>query len=80
MGNLCIGSWNKLWGFSRCAALHHVYSDRFVWKRAASCVITSGDYMTGVVPNCADAGKIEIAAYSYDNSLLPFQNIGTLLK
>ena len=31
----CMGSWNKLWGFSRCfGSQHHKDSDRFVFRRA----------------------------------------------
>ena len=31
----CMGSWNKLWGSSRCGYSHphHQDSDRFVWRR-----------------------------------------------
>ena len=33
----CMGSWNKLWGSSRCGYSHphHQDSDRFVWRRRA---------------------------------------------
>jgi hypothetical protein len=33
-GELCMTSWNKLYGYSRCARPHHFDSDRFVWRRA----------------------------------------------
>jgi hypothetical protein len=59
--------WNKLWGKGRCGYYHdhHKDSDRFVWRRCsdASCKAYDG------VNN-----KIQIAGYSYDNSLKPYQH------
>ena len=81
-GHLCGTSWNKLWGTTRCGYLDLVHqdSDRFVWRRAQSCLNYKGDYVTGVKPNCTEANRIELAAYTYDNGVVPYQHIGTLLK
>jgi len=51
-----MGSWNKLWGASRCGDLHlhHQDSDRFVWKRASL------------------TGHVIVAAYSYDSGVKPY--------
>ena len=75
----CEGSWNKLFGASRCMSYVHKDSDRFVWRRAQSCLNYTGENIT-IIPNCKDKGKMEVAAYAYDDYLKPFQNIGTLLK
>jgi len=76
----CMTSWNKLYGYSRCfGSLHHDDSDRFVWRRAQSCL----DYQGKIVEeksDCDESGKIELAAYAYDKGLKPFQHQGTLLK
>jgi len=84
MGTLCVTSWNKLFGMSRCGFLadNHKDSDRFVWRRAQSCVIFQGPFSIGVEENCAEKDLIEIAAYTYDNGDRPFdsQNQGRLLK
>lgn len=70
----CMGSWNKLWGYSRCfGSQHHKDSDRFVFRRAQSCL----EHKDGVVieiPNCAESNLIELAAYAYDNSDEPFKH------
>ncbi len=81
-GTLCSTSWNKLWGTVRCGYLNtnHKDSDRFVWRRANSCLIFNGSHVVGEKPNCPDANFIEIAAYAYDNGMKPFEHIGTLLK
>ena len=67
-------SWNKLWGYSRCGfSHHHKDSDRFVWRRAQDCI----DYSTvveGEIENCPQAGMVEIAAYTYDDGLKPYEN------
>ncbi len=85
MGNLCINSWNKLFGMTRCGFLtdNHKDSDRFVWRRAQSCVIIQdGQFTVGEIDNCPEKNLIEIAAYTYDNGDRPFdsQNQGRLLK
>ena len=78
--NRCEGSWNKLYGSSRCfLSLHHRDSDRFVWRRSRECYhIEEGKVVE--VPNCPDINNIEIAAYAYDDHNKPFQHYGTLLK
>jgi hypothetical protein len=81
MGHLCESSWNKLFGTTRCGYLDLVHedSDRFVWRRAQSCLIYNGNYVVGEVPNCPQADQIELAAYTYDNGNIPYKN-STLLK
>ena len=81
-GTRCQSSWNKLWGTTRCGYLDMVHqdSDRFVWRRAQSCLIYNGSIVVGEKENCPDKNKIELAAYAYDNGTIPYQNIGTLLK
>jgi len=82
-GRLCMMSWNKLYGACRCGFLtsNHKDSDRFVFRRANSCLNFNDD---GTILNeksgCQESNLIEIAAYAYDNSLKPFERIGTLLK
>eukprot|EP01122_Echinamoeba_exundans_P002624 TRINITY_DN12581_c0_g1_i1.p1 TRINITY_DN12581_c0_g1~~TRINITY_DN12581_c0_g1_i1.p1 ORF type:complete len:266 (-),score=6.83 TRINITY_DN12581_c0_g1_i1:99-896(-) len=80
-GALCISSWNKLYGGSRCGyfMFHHEYSDRFVWRRAQDCLVINGSHVIGTKPNCPDANKIEVAAYAYDMGHAPYQN-STLLQ
>jgi hypothetical protein len=82
MGRLCVNSWNKLFGSTRCGFLNDIHkdSDRFVWRRAQSCVVFDGSFSVGEVDNCAEKNLIEIAAYSYDNYDKPFENQGRLLK
>jgi hypothetical protein len=70
---------------TRCGFLsdNHQDSDRFVWRRAQSCVIVKdGQYTIGEVENCLEKNLIEIAAYTYDNGDTPFasENQGRLLK
>ncbi len=57
-------------------------SDRFVWRRAQSCLKFSGSYVIGEVEDCPEKDMIELAAYTYDNGALPFsqENAGILLK
>ena len=69
---------------TRCGFLNdnHKDSDRFVWRRAQSCVITNGQFIDREIENCPEKDLIEIAAYTYDNGDRPFdyQNQGRLLK
>jgi len=57
--------WNKLWGKSRCADYdsYHINSDRFVFRR---CSDRSCD---SYIEN---ENRIQIGAYSYDNSNKPY--------
>ena len=58
----CMYSWSKLWGSSRCGYTHshHKDSDRFVWRRQ-------------ILPDGITPGSgIEIAAYSYDDGVKPY--------
>eukprot|EP00831_Metopus_contortus_P084351 TRINITY_DN9552_c0_g1_i3.p1 TRINITY_DN9552_c0_g1~~TRINITY_DN9552_c0_g1_i3.p1 ORF type:complete len:207 (-),score=32.01 TRINITY_DN9552_c0_g1_i3:177-797(-) len=75
----CQGSWNKLYGASRCAMHHQRDSDRFVWRRSPICWQFDGKKVVEI-PDCSDAGKLQLAAYAYDDYKKPFQNYGTLLK
>ena len=43
-GARCGPSWMKLYGFTRCASFVHQNSDRFVWRRAQSCLTYSGEF------------------------------------
>jgi len=82
-GRLCTTSWNQLFGSCRCGYLNSVHSDsdRFVWRRANSCVeFDSTGHVIGERKNCKEANLIEIAAAAYDNGLKPFEHQGTLLK
>ena len=81
-GHLCMSSWNKLWGACRCGYLtsNHKDSDRFVFRRAGSCLQYDSGRVVAEDSNCAESDLIEIAAYAYDNSVKPFENQGTLLK
>jgi hypothetical protein len=81
-GLLCSTSWNKLWGACRCGYLtsNHKDSDRFVFRRAGSCLLYEGERVVGVNDACEESDLMEIAAYAYDNSAKPFENQGTLLK
>ena len=58
----CMYSWNKLWGSSRCGFTHshHKDSDRFVWRRQ---ILRDGITL---------GSAIEIAAYSYDKGVKPY--------
>ena len=80
---LCSESWTQLWGATRCGLFmnNHTDSDRFVWRRAGSCLQydTTG-HVTGEVKKCPEATLIKIAASTYDNGRKPFENIGTLQK
>lgn len=81
-GQLCTSSWNKLWGACRCGYFtsNHKDSDRFVFRRAGSCLKYESGRVVSEVNGCAESDLIEIAAYGYDNSAKPFENQGTLLK
>ena len=79
-GHLCTSSWNKLYGTSRCTFDPHLDSDRFVWRRAYSCVQFNGQYSVAEKPDCAESDLIELAAYAYDKGAKPFENQGLLLK
>ena len=82
-GYRCSDSYNMLWGATRCGYKtgNHEDSDRFVWRRALSCLIfDSSGHVIGEKPDCPDANLIEIAAYAYDGGRKPFQHMGTLLK
>ena len=81
-GHLCTTSWNKLWGACRCgyATSNHKDSDRFVFRRAGSCLVYEAGHVVGENNACAESDLVEIAAYAYDNSAKPFENQGTLLK
>lgn len=79
-GKLCMGSWNKLFGSSRCGYLnhHHTDSDRFVWRRAQECLNMTAGYVNER-ENCSQDGLIELAGYAYDNGAKPFLNQDKLL-
>jgi hypothetical protein len=81
-GHLCSTSWNKLFGSARCGLINdpHKDSDRFVWRRAQSCLKFNGEYVVGEKEDCVEADLIELAAYAYDNGDKPFENQGRLLK
>ncbi|UJR31656.1 hypothetical protein I4U23_019137 [Adineta vaga] len=81
-GQLCTTSWNKLWGACRCGYItsNHKDSDRFVFRRAQSCVRFADGRVASEDTDCPEIDDIEIAAYAYDNSLKPFEHQGTLLK
>lgn len=81
-GLLCTSSWNKLWGACRCGYLtsNHKDSDRFVFRRAGSCLQYEAGRVVAENANCPESNLVEIAAYAYDNSAKPFENEGTLLK
>jgi hypothetical protein len=83
-GHLCSTSWNKLYGTVRCGIFNsnHKDSDRFVWRRAQSCLKFSSPYVIGEHEDCAERDVIELAAYTYDNGDIPYesQNQGRLLK
>jgi hypothetical protein len=61
---------------------NHKDSDRFVWRRAQSCLQFSSPYVTNEIENCDEKDYIELAAYTYDNSDIPYtqENQGRLLK
>ncbi len=61
-GHLCTTSWNKLFGVSRCGYFNHQHSDsdRFVWRRAQSCLNMSNGHVNSEDPNCSERGLIEI--------------------
>ena len=82
-GELCSVSWNKLWGTTRCGYLNdpHEDSDRFMWRRATSCLIFDSEgHVIGEKTNCPEANLIELAAAAYDDGARPYDNPGTLLK
>ena len=81
-GQLCTSSWNKLWGAVRCGYLtsNHKDSDRFVFRRAGSCLSYESGRVTGENKNCPEIDLIEIAAYAYDNSVKPFESPARLLR
>ena len=59
--------WNKLFGKGRCGYLHdhHKDSDRFVWRRCSDSSCSAYDGAND---------KIQIAGYSYDDSLKPYEH------
>lgn len=63
--------YNKLWGKARCGYMHdhHKDSDRFVFRRCSdpTCPV----YIDDGVP------RIQLAAYSYDNGVAPYNEPGT---
>ncbi len=61
-GQLCMTSWNKLFGVSRCGYLNHQHtdSDRFVWRRAQSCLNMSNGFVVSEKLDCDEMGLIEI--------------------
>ena len=81
-GQLCSTSWNKLWGACRCGYLtsNHKDSDRFVFRRAGSCLLYEAGRVVGENSACAESDLVEIAAYAYDNNDKPYENDGRLLK
>jgi hypothetical protein len=82
-GRLCSQSWNQLWGTTRCGYLtsNHWASDRFVWRRAGSCLTyDSAGHVIHEVPKCPERNLIELAASAYDDGLKPFEHQGKLLK
>ena len=81
-GHLCTTSWNKLWGACRCGYFvsNHKDSDRFVFRRAGSCLRHEMGRILGEIDQCPESDLIEIAAYAYDNEMKPFEHQGTLLK
>ena len=82
-GRECMQSWNQLWGATRCGYLvdNHEDSDRFVWRRAGSCLIyDSKGHVIGEKTNCSESNLIELAAAAYDHGLKPYQHPGTLEK
>jgi len=81
-GHLCTTSWNKLWGACRCGYFtsNHKDSDRFVFRRADSCLRYESGRVIGENTDCSESDLVVLAAYGYDNNAKPFENIGTLLK
>ena len=81
-GQRCSVSWNKLWGACRCGYLtsNHKDSDRFVFRRARSCLVFEGGRVVREIPSCPEAGLIEVAAYAYDNGDKPTEHPDRLLK
>ena len=82
-GESCSNSWNKLWGATRCGYLADVHedSDRFMWRRAVSCLIFDDEgHEIGEKSNCSEANLIEIVAAAYDGGVRPYDRPGTLLK
>jgi hypothetical protein len=82
-GRECSQSWNQLWGTTRCGYLtdNHQDSDRFVWRRAGSCLIyDSTGHVIGEKSNCPEANLVELAASAYDDGLKPYEHPGTLQK
>lgn len=82
-GRLCSQSWNQLLGATRCGLFtsNHKDSDRFVWRRAGSCLqYDSLGHVTGEVQKCPGSKFIEWTASAYDNGRKPFEHIGALLK
>ena len=82
-GRECSQSWNQLWGATRCGYItnNHQDSDRFMWRRAGSCLIyDSTGHVIGEKPNCLEANLIELAASGYDDGLKPYEHPGVLQK
>ncbi|CAD8158260.1 unnamed protein product [Paramecium pentaurelia] len=76
----CMTSWNKLYGYSRClGSLHHKDSDRFVFRRAQSC-LKYNEQGVYEIPNCQEKDLVEIAAYAYDNSVVPYEHPDQLIR
>lgn len=82
-GRACMQSWNQLYGTTRCGYFNsnHQDADRFVWRRADSCLIydTTG-HVIGEKPNCSEANLVELAASTYDDGLKPYEHPGKLQK
>lgn len=82
LGRTCATSWNLAYGTVRCGLFNSNQNDadRFVFRRAQSCLKFNSSSLTGVVNNCNETNLIEIAASTYDNGSFPWLNVGRLLK
>ncbi len=71
-----------MFGGTRCSPTGNIHkdSDRFVWRRATSCLIFNGSFVVGEKPNCAEKDLIDIFSYTYDNGSIPYENQGVLSK
>ena len=69
-----------MFGGTRCSPTGNIHkdSDRFVWRRATSCLIFNGSFVVGEKPNCAEKDLIDIFSYTYDNGSIPYENQGVL--
>ena len=82
-GRSCTQSWNQLWGSTRCGFLtnNHQDSDRFVWRRAGSCMnYDPQGHVTGEKPNCPEADLVELGASAYNDGLNPYEHLKVLHK